>query len=164
MCVIFVILSNVHPFLKMCVLPTYTFFTLATLNSWKSLTINEARTDLEMWEIEINSSAGFKESEREPAVKDNFLIRNETDKCVFSPSLARWKRNFTMCPETAESENIKMFVGFFLWFKVGSDSWLTNCAILEPSFSEHTMSGLLFYPTSVGRSKALHSCQISNTS
>ena len=69
-------------FFESVCLPTYTFFTLAKLNSWKSLTINEARTDMEMWEIRINSSAGFKESEREVAVKDNFLIRNETDKCV----------------------------------------------------------------------------------
>ena len=49
--------------------------------------INEAL----IWKCE--QSAAKAETNK---VKENFLIRNETDKCVFSPSLARWKRNFTM--------------------------------------------------------------------
>ena len=40
-----------------------------------------------------------------------------------------------------------------IYFKVGCDSWVTNCSILEPSFSQQTMSGLLFYLTSVERTK-----------
>ena len=43
--------------------------------------------------------------ESERAIKDNFLICNETNICA----LAQWQRNFTMCPKKQESYKMKMY-------------------------------------------------------